>query len=155
MEDTRSNRCTDHVVGLPANAKHRRTWKSGTHNCQPDMAKMTELFHRSLWVSTTWQRGLNNIIFMLSRIHQLTACFILLQYPSQHGSFYYNIHHNMLHFTARYTTTWFILLHYHNLLQFTTIPITACFILLQHASFYCNVNHNMLQFTATCFISLE
>ena len=82
---------------------------------------------------------------------------------SQHASFYCNIHHNMLHFTAISTTTCL------TLLQYTPQPgsfycnITTCLILLQyqsqHASFYCNINHNMLHFTAisttTCFILLE
>ena len=79
----------------------------------------------------------------------------LRQYPSQHGSFCCNIHHNLVHFTARYTTTWLILLQYHNMLHFTTIPITTSFILLQHASFYCNMLHFTATSTTTCFILLE
>ena len=80
-------------------------------------------------------------------INSQHASFYCNIHQSQHGSFHCNIHHNMLHFTARYTTTWFILLQYHNMLHFR--PITACFILLQHAPFYCNINHNMILFTGT------
>ena len=147
--------------------------KNDNHNnvlpqCQPEMAKMTEIFHRSPGVSTTYQWSLNNFIFILNQntsthntLHftaiSITTWFILLQFPPQHGYFYCNIHHNMLHFTQDTPqpgsfycniTTCFILLG-------PTIPITACFIFLQYASFYCNINRNMLHFTGTCFISLE
>ena len=83
---------------------------------------------------------------------------------SQHASFYCNIHHNMVHFTAISITTWLILLQYpsqhgsfycnihHNMVNFTAISITTWFILLQypsqHGSFYCNIHHNMVHFTA-------
>ena len=78
---------------------------------------------------------------------------------SQHASFYCNIHHNMVHFTAISTTTCF------TLLQDTQQPgsfycdITTCFILLQyqsqHASFYCNMLHFTATSTKTCFILLR
>ena len=78
----------------------------------------------------------------------ITTWYILLQYPPQHVSLYCKIHHNLVHFNA-------ISQH----ASFTTVPITACFILLQHASFYCNIHHNMVHFTAisitTCFILLQ
>ena len=112
---------------------------------------MTEIFHRSLGVSTTQQWGLNNIIFILN---QNTTT------------------HNMLQFTAISITTWFILLQYppqHASLYYKIAPtpqpgsfycnITTCFILLQylsqHASFYCNMLHFTAISTTTCFILLE
>ena len=113
------------------------------------MAKVTEIFHRSLGVSTTSQWGLNNIIFILN---QNTST------------------HNMLHFTAISITTWFIFTAISTttcftLLQDTQQPgsfycnITTCFILLQyqsqHASFYCNMLHFTATSTTTCFILLR
>ena len=110
---------------------------------------MTEILHSPLGVSTTYQWGLNNIIFILNQntsthnmLHftaiSITTWFIVLQYPPRHASLYCKIHHNLVHFTAisqhaslYYNTN-------HNMLHFTAIYTTICFILLEHASFHWN-----------------
>ena len=120
------------------------------------MAKRTEIFHQNDWDFSSLPRVLDNLAMGPKQHHLYSKPEYM---NSQHASFYCNIHHNMVHFTAISTTTCF------NLLQDTPQPgsfycnITTCFILLQyqsqHASFYCNMLHFTAISTTTCFILLE
>ena len=103
------------IDGLAPRVDHLHQGVRHTHTCQPEMAKMTEIFHQNDWDFSSLPRGLDNLAMGPKQHHlyskpeytnsqhmlhfttiPITTCFILLQYQPQHVSFFWN----MLHFTG-------------------------------------------------------